>query len=986
MNYKLDTTRLSVLAVTFLLVIGSFTFLPAFAVKGVSGTSAVNSSQPASPNASPPTLVGMPNAVVGGTATPFSVKVTNPSTNAYAITSITIVVPNSNWAFTLSPTCGGQLGTVGATSGSAVQCTAGTGSGLPPGFSATIALGDITGPTVTATSPAITAAFTSLVIDVGSSGASYNGNTFTEYSIATTTVSVALTSPTSTTFTAGGAAYTVTATLSSGQSGVPIVWSFGTSPYPSSTSFTASLTPSSGTTGSTGTITVTFTPSNFATDATTVVATIGTSTNSGASPTVTTVAGAPTEVAFAFTGSATTDYLEGGSPVVISSTQYAQASSGISLSLADQYANPIALSTSIKNITIQAVGGYFDVGGVLYSTLACGNQTAFPQIPTGADCRAGAGLSIPIPLTGTFGTATFVQSGTYGSVGELSAVITVGSSTYPGVSGQIVTSTFVTALSAPVISSTTPSPIAAGKSVNVTEQLTTAQAGVPITLNICLTCSGTSTGYQATFSANNLESITLFSNSAGFVSALVPVYTVAGATVVFNATAPSPTTATPTNSLSSGVSGAVTTTNGAISTLVVNVAAHGGATPGPDIKYATNGTTAYLDVAYADAYGNLIPLASAPSNQIQIGLAASSGLLSATQVYIAAGQVSTNGTGSFGAIQWTLPNAIGTTVTLTATGVVSGKTVTGSSSVAIVSALPSISVTSPKPLNGISYASTALVSFSGQANVSLGLPTNTIARVGYKIGSGGWSSVSTASQAQVTWNVLIALQSGLNTVTFNTTDSSGNVVVAAPLTVLVDTKAPQFSSLVVCSCGSEVNVNITSAGGDLNASSVQAWYNGTAVAASSLSVTGTNNPGTSVTYSVNIGGLTSGVWSLKVQATTLAGLTNSTTQTVTISVPNTGQYTLATPVGGHFNGYQVVNASVSSHLTVSQTVVVLAVLKNSAGQSVGVFTGTAQVGAGGTLTVPVVVNVPSGTYTANVFVWSLTGAPISVSYTATVTY
>ena len=306
MNYNKDTTRLSVLVVTILLVGSSFAFLPAFASTGGARTGAVKSISSPTANGAPPTVVGTPDVIQGVAPIAFSVKVTNPSTNAYAITSITVLAP-ADWAFAGSNTCGpvgSGLATPGVTSATAVQCTAGATSGLPPGFSATLVLGTLawTGAAPVATEPPNQGTFTTLVID-SSGAASYAGGSFTEWNIFTTTVAVAV-SPVTTTFTAGGSALTVTATLSSGQAGVPIVWSFSNAAYPTS-GYTATLSPTSGVTTASGTST-TFTPSNHAPDATTVVATIGTSATTAATGTITTGAGAPTKVSFYFTVSSVT--------------------------------------------------------------------------------------------------------------------------------------------------------------------------------------------------------------------------------------------------------------------------------------------------------------------------------------------------------------------------------------------------------------------------------------------------------------------------------------------------------------------------------------------------------------------------------------------------------------------------------------------------------------------------------------------------------
>jgi hypothetical protein len=979
MNYKTDTTRLSVLVVTILLVGSSFAFLPAFAASSGARTSAVKISPTA--NSSPPQVAGAPNVIIGGvTATAFSVSVTNPSTNAYAIVSITVIAP-SGWSFSGTPTCGTDLTTKGANSSTAVQCTiVSGGSGLPPGFTDTIHLGKLAGPTSVSTSPPILGTFTTLVVDQ-SSTASYAGSSFSEWTIATTTVSAVITG-TPTQYTAGAAALTITATLTSGQSGVPIVFSFTTTTYPTS-GYPSTLSPSSTTTGSGGTATTSWAPSNHNPDATTVTATIGNSAITGATGSVITIAGAPSKVSFYFKVAGTsyaTDYLT--AHITPSTTTYAESGGELSLSLSDAYANPVTLSANIANITISASGGNFLIGAAtIVSTLYCG--TASTDVPT-ATCRSGSAITFPVTSVSA-GAINYIQSSIYGAVGALSAVITTVSpaTSYTGTSGSIVTSTFAGSLTAPVV----PAAVAAGSSATVTDTLVIAQQGVPVTLNLCATCGATSVSYNAKFSSGT-QSITLYTNSSGIVTTTVAVNVTVASTAVFNATAAAPTTAAPTTVLASPVSGAVTTTVGAISTLVINIAASGSGTPGPNIANIINGTTAYVDVAYADAYGNLIPLASAPHNQIQISLSANNGaLLSATNVYIASGQVSTNGTGSIGSIQLTMPKTVGTAVVVTGTGVVNGKTVSGTSTITTVSAAPALGVSSPTPLSGTIYANTTLVTFKGTANASLGSLSTHMATIGYKVGSAQWQSVATPSLHNVVWSIPIILTAGLNTVTFNATDNEATPVttVGPAWTVLVDTSAPTFGTPTVS--GSSANLNITSAMGDLNATSVKAWYNGTAVSASAITVTGTNKPGSSVTYAVSVSGLPVGTWSLQVSAKTLAGTSGSTTATVKVTqVSGTSTFTFVTPKYYLLGPYHTVNVTVTNTQAATITAVVFAVVHNAAGQTLEVSTSTVSVAAGSTSSAFVVVNQPAGTYSVNVFVWSTSGSSLSASSTVSVTY
>src|SRR5439155_25991842 len=126
-----------------------------------------------------------------------------------------------------------------------------------------------------AASPAVTGVFTTSLIDGGSSPGAYAGPSITEYSIAKAIFTSVALSPSTTTYIAGGSAYTVTATISSAQQGVPIVFSLPTT-YPTSTSFTSTLTPASGTSNAVGALATTWAPSNKATDAAGVTVTVGT--------------------------------------------------------------------------------------------------------------------------------------------------------------------------------------------------------------------------------------------------------------------------------------------------------------------------------------------------------------------------------------------------------------------------------------------------------------------------------------------------------------------------------------------------------------------------------------------------------------------------------------------------------------------------------------------------------------------------------------
>jgi len=114
-----------------------------------------------------------------------------------------------------------------------------------------------------------------------------------------------------------------------------------------------------------------------------------------------------------------------------------------------------------------------------------------------------------------------------------------------------------------------------------------------------------------------------------------------------------------------------------------------------------------------------------------------------------------------------------------------------------VSAYPTINVTSPVPVSGTLYSNTAFVTFKGIANATSGSAATTISTIGYKVGTTGWQSITTATLHNVAWTVPIVLVVGLNTVQFNTTDSNGMTTVGPSYTVLVDTSAPAFGTITV---------------------------------------------------------------------------------------------------------------------------------------------------------------------------------------------
>ena len=986
--------QLTVLVVTLLLVFSSFTFLPALAYKGGAVTGAAN----ISPNTTqvPPTISGSQNVVVASTPTPFSVTVANPSSNPYAIMSLTVQSPSSSWTFSSPPAAcdsaaGAALGSVGAASSTAVQCVA-AGAGLQPGFSETLSLGDLAGPASPATSSPPSVSLKTLVVD-SSSPASYQGETFVVYSITSTTVTVTL-SPTSTNFVAGSSPYTVTAQLTSLQPGVPIVFSEANAGANGEV-----VTPSTAVfSDSNGMATASFAPSNTAGITDSAIATVGVNSGiSGSSATVTTVAAAPSEISILTSttvSGSSTHYL--GTQGTTTNTNTAGTFTGaesaigdITYKFADRYGNGIDFATLTNTkITITALsgGGIFDTTN-LPNIVQCGVTS--PQFT----CPA-SGISQSLPFN-------YFQNGAYQTIGQVSITLTGTYNSAPisvsGTSGQLVTTTFTASSPTPDVAilgtncGTAGSPVA-GCSVNVSATLSTVQQNVPVQLYVCNSTDNVgctiSSKYTGSFS-NALQTIAGVTTASGTFSAAFAVDTLAGQQVQFVAAVTAPTDTTPTQVLANSSLSAVQTTQaGAAAQLVVLTAYDKVGT-----YLITNGqsvpsATIYVDVALADAYGNRV--LNTASNQIQVNLVPASGVLSATTVYIAQGTPDTFS--SFGSIAWTLPSSVGINDTLTASAVFAGKSTSTVYTITTVSATPILGVSSPKPVNGIVYSKTGAIVLSGTANVSAGYQATggasngevDIASLSYKVGSSAWSSVPVAAANQVVWSAALLLPSGMSTITLNTTDSAGNTAVQT-VQVLVDNAAPTFGNLTVCDCQTAAAVTVNDSSGDLNASSVQAWVNGTAVPASSVSVSGTNNPGSSVSYTVTIDGLTTGAWSVKISASDLAGNTASTTQTLVIKVPPGSTFTL-TSAPGMISKYHVANVNVTSHDTTTDTVVVFAVVTNNLGQTVQISTSTVTVAAGATVSAYPVINVPSGTYTVTLFVWSTSGESLSQTGTMTVTY
>ena len=974
-------------------------------------------------NASLPSISISPNVLVGISAQSVSIVISNPSTNAYALSAFTVAAP-SGWTFAGTPT-GGTWFTCTLTS-SAVSCIEKTsGNPMPPGGSDTltgVTLALSTGPS---TVKAVSGSFSTSVQDASSS-AYYSGPKVTEYDT-DSGAALAITyasgdSCKSGTFTAGSSACSPTITLSTtsgnGIQGLPVALT---------TDAHSSVTPSSATTSSSGTVGATFTPSNYVKyTPSALTATLGTSTVAKTSSIII-AASSPSAVAI---GSITADTASNG--VDYSNTMAATTalttningaqfgSSTIQFSLNDAFGNPVSLASLTSwTITLQANGGgAFDAsttGASLITSLSCTDTytdwetTATPTVPsTAVACPTGAGpFNVPY---------NYYQGLTYSNTTSITLSVSgTGFTARSAISNSLITSTFLTPNSpAPV---PTPTSVLAGKSTKVTVTLTGAlQKGVPVTIYLngessYATTSGAEDYTSSGFTGGTATSITNSTDKNGVVEVTFAVDTLAKATAYFNDTVAAPSNANgPTGALTgSGDSTGASTTAGSVASFIVTSYYTGGSPPSNPTTKSVNASTLYLDAVLADKYGNAEGTCS-QTQQIQVNLAqsgvGSGGLLSATSVYIAPGKCDTAASGSYGPIQWTMPNAFGN-VTVTANAVINGAAVKGTDKVTVYSPVPSMAIVSPVPLSNVIYSKNVFTSFGGWAAVSTGVqqsatsctsPNDCVTTIDYGYTSGstkGSGSAIFSAANNATWSVAISLPTGLSTVTFNATDANGFTVKSATFTVLVDTSAPDINFATAANAnltsGTTVTANVVDKLGDLNATSVSAVATNIDTSATktlTASVNGTNSPGNSVTYGVALSGLTTGNWSVKLSATDYAGNTNSSTLTVHVRVSFSQSFVITgTPTSTTIGGFPGISASYQNLTPTSQSVVVFAVFKNSAGQTAGIGTGSLTVGAGSTQSVFIAdpIGLASGTYTVNIFVFTTGNLPVSVSTTISVT-
>lgn len=785
---------------------------------------------------------------------------------------------------------------------------------------------------------------------------------------------------------------------------------------------------------------ISFTFTNYASDSNHYVTTEGTTTNTNTASATFTGAKVPTsEISFSIAD-------QFGNPQLFSAiTLY-------TITLTAESGGGLFDAATLPAVITCTAGGAWHAGTLTGTSL-------------GGSCPStGSKAAIPFtyyqsPIWGTIGYLSATVSGTYASAsfsgsGASNEIIT---STFALKSPTPV----IVALSG----TTPNFPyIYAGDNVNVTAIVAGAgvapstcnpalcppQQGVPVALFLDNATSYETIATAHDYGANskipigfsngaiNTTSLQLTTNSAGQVSALFtldtfacepyptnPCTSQAGAHAFYfsNVTAPSDLSLTASlgpspDSMATASVHAVITIPGVPNSFTINayfeynssVSPHGAlldltktaAASGSSVK-----DSPFVNIVISDKYGNLA-INPGPSN-LQINLVASGagggGLPTATSVYIPASCADTTGIAAacqapFGPIQWTMPSSLGT-VTLTATGVITGQTISNYTSISVVSPSPTLNITSPTPgVNNVIYSKSTSVVFKGQANVSLGYsPTApagytpalvSIASVTYSVDGGTvQKAVITPGSTKVVFSVAASFTKGLHTIQFNASDTIGNKIVGGKYSVLVDTSAPTIKFLTHAKAEvnstSPLQFTVTDPEGDLGWISVKA--NGTAISQSLISVTpsvnSTSTLGLPTTYTVTAS-LPSGMWSVTVGATNLAGLAATPVAEVVTAVLATDlSFTAKNVAQSTFAAQPAIEATVTNNLPTAYSAIVYATISGSGNIPTATISNLA---AGGSTQIFLsLAGLAPGTYTVTFVVYSTQAVPLSVPYSTTVT-
>jgi len=603
---------------------------------------------------------------------------------------------------------------------------------------------------------------------IDTTGASTTLASITVYETAST--SVTITNPTGTL--TAGTPFTVKA--SGTDSGLPLVVtaSGSLSNNANGVSATTTLSPSSFTTGSssqsisvndTTAETLTVTVSGGA--ALVAPSTGGTITgNTGA---LTIVPAAVTAIAVKITIGATTYSPTGANKILnVTNTWGLTPLSGggvanyITISTADKYGNAAPYGTA-ENIVVSA------------NTLS-GQTAGFSQ--------QSAYATSPYPYTPTGGVVPTVTV----SIGALASSVTLNSSTYYFFGVDYGSSSYISASSSAsglttgssskintytlnaVALTITPSTLTptAGKTITLTATISgIQQANVPVNFANSTDTTGLFTNGLTSINST----LTITSGAASSVVTFTPS-TKAHATVAFTGKDALPgTNGVFAYNSATGSSGTITTQAGTAIALAIATYFDSA------ITHPSSMTTAkgqlYVDANTTDAYGNPAPVSTAT----QVTLSTSGGGLSQSIVWINSGQHDTAGSGYV--VVFT-PASSGTSFTISGTATVGSSVLSGSTTVTVVSATPSLTLTSPSTITtGVPSTINGTAVVSPGVSVS-GVP-GYIKGIQYSLnGASNVTVVNGTSSSQTLKFQFTLLLSGANNIIVWAEDSAGNWVSA----------------------------------------------------------------------------------------------------------------------------------------------------------------------------------------------------------------
>ena len=795
------------------------------------------------------------------------ISVYNPPGNP-GITTITVSVPTA--AVTATPTGSipiwGGVPDCAATACSAqvfgsgpysIQYTDNKTPGaviLPPGAAISLVIGLTPETSTSATGAADVFQLQSSVTDTG--GANTVLNTMSIYE--TTTSQITVSTPSSSQ--SAGVPFTFTALAS--QSGLPLVAGVTTG-----TASTTTISPSSFTSSSSAqTISV-----NDTTAESLVVQAGGAAPNpnsaggflTNGTVSVTVAAGAVTQLSIFINGYDSTHQINMTSTSLLSGAN-------VAVSTTDKYGNPAPFSsTSATTVTLAASTLKGQAAGFTTAT-AFGSGTSSATYPyTPSDIAATTTVVIAVnadtALLSSASLPNFYFGPDYGSASQ----ITASAGGLPGAySSQIVTWALQTGAPTMAVSPTSLN-VAAGSAATISATLPTIeQAGIPVYFSF----STNSSGYAGTFSngQRTVTQLTTANSTMATAIATLNVDTTLNSTAVIAAYY----ALSPTANSSSSVTGTIKTVEGPFASLTVN--AYFDSAQTQTATATTSGGTLFIDAVAADSYGNTLTV---PSGTLQVTLSTTAGKLSATTTFITAGQ--TDLTGSNYQVQFTAPTS--GTFTITAVGTYNGLSATGSITLSVVSAAPTVTfVTVPA-----SVTTGVPQTITGWANVSAGIPPATITKLEYSLNGG--SEVTLGSGLADNQFSITILLSTSNTINVTATDSnsvSTSAIVQIPPVALINstsfvvtpylTTLGQFKAINATLMNNTPSPITAIVFAVVSNSAGQIVYIGTAT-------TTLSSLGEAMTFPI-ITGLQSGTYSVNVFVWTSQGVPISTPVTISVTL------------------------------------------------------------------------------------------------------